>query len=154
VITLEIDNLELVGHAGAEGWLLGQGRRALEEIANRFGARGDVRVRLVGDEEMAAVHARTMNIPDTTDVLTFDVRDEGADERDIDADIFVCVDEAGRQARGRGHPLEREALLYIVHGVLHCLPGFDDVDEDDARRMHDVEDEILRAIGVGDVFRG
>jgi len=153
VISLDVEGLDLVGPAGAEGWLLGQGRRALEELATRFNLRGEVRVRVVRDDEMASLHARTMGIDETTDVLTFDfLSDEQEREGRIDADIVVCVDEAARHARGRGHAPERELLLYVVHGVLHCIPGFDDIEEADAHRMHETEDEILRAIGVGDVF--
>jgi len=48
-------------------------------------------------------------------------------------------------------PLRRELLLYVVHGVLHCL-GMDDHDEAAAAAMHRVEDAVLTAIGVGPVY--
>jgi probable rRNA maturation factor len=58
------------------------------------------------------------------------------------------VDEAGRQSAVRGHTVEQELLLYVVHGVLHCL-GHDDHDPDAAARMHAEEDRVLAAVGVG-----
>ncbi|MGP1310148.1 MAG: rRNA maturation RNase YbeY [Phycisphaerales bacterium] len=155
MIALEIDGLDLLGPGDAEGWLLGQGRRALEEAARRFSLEGEVRVRVVRDAEMAELHARTMHIDETTDVLTFDLLDgepEASRAGRIDADLVVCVDEAARQARQRGHGVERELLLYIVHGVLHCVPGYDDATEDGAAAMHTVEDAILETIGVGAVY--
>lgn len=104
-------------------------------------------VRLVGDVEMSAAHERYKGLAGTTDVLTFDLSDgEG-----LDADLLVCVDEARRQARARGHEEERELLLYVIHGVLHCL-GHDDGDEVAAARMHAEEDRVLTAIGVGVTF--
>ena len=47
--------------------------------------------------------------------------------------------------------MKKEALLYAVHGLLH-LCGFDDRTARDFDVMHQREDEILCAIGVGAVF--
>lgn len=108
----------------------------------------DVRVRLVADDEMADAHQRYADVPGTTDVLTFDLSGDG---RTLDVDIMVCVDEARRQGERLGHETRRELLLYIVHGVLHCL-GHDDHHDDDYRRMHDAEDRVLERLGVGRTF--
>ncbi len=125
-------------------------RRWLETTAAQAltatGAAGEVRARIVADEAMAAAHLKYSNIPGTTDVLTFDLRDDDSDA--LDVDLWVCVDEARRQAADRGHTVERELLLYILHGILHCL-GYDDHSEEDHRAMHAEEDRILTAIGVG-----
>jgi probable rRNA maturation factor len=130
------------------GWL----ERA---IAAAGSVSGEVRVRLVGDPEMAAAHERYAGIPGATDVLTFDMRDEEEDVEPaagtMDVDIWACVDEAARQAAARGIDLERELLLYCIHGVLHCL-GYDDHGDDAYARMHAEEDRILEAIGVGRTF--
>ncbi|MEQ9097477.1 MAG: rRNA maturation RNase YbeY [Phycisphaerales bacterium] len=122
-------------------------------VANRLGVEGELRIRVVDDDEMARAHERHMGDPTTTDVMTFDLA-EGAAERGapVDADLLVCLDEAARNARERGHAVERELLLYIVHGMLHCL-GHDDHDESSYQRMHALEDELLEAIGVGATFR-
>jgi probable rRNA maturation factor len=109
---------------------------------------GEVRVRVISDEEMTQAHERWMNDPTTTDVLTFDM---GTTDRRLDVDIVVCLDEAKRQADARGHEPERELLLYVVHAVLHCL-GHDDHDDEAAARMHRLEDATLKAIGVGATY--
>ncbi|MCA9300352.1 MAG: rRNA maturation RNase YbeY [Phycisphaerales bacterium] len=131
---------------GSLEWLRARSRAALGVLDTS----GEVRARIVHDDEMAAAHVRHLDIAGTTDVLTFDLRDD-PDERTLDVDLLICLDEARRQASARGHEPERELLLYIVHGVLHCL-GHDDHDEEDARRMHDLEDRTLEAIGVGVTF--
>lgn len=115
-------------------------------------ASGEVRARIVNDAEMAAAHQKYSGIAGTTDVLTFDLRDADSESGDpLDVDLWICADEARRHASERGHSVERELLLYIVHGILHCR-GYDDHDEADHRRMHLEEDRILAAIGVGATF--
>ncbi len=111
----------------------------------RMQTSGEVRIRLIDDNEMARCHQAHCDVPGTTDVITFDM----SDGRDVlDVDLLICVDEARRQSDLRGHPLEQELLLYAVHGMLHCL-GYDDHDESDAAAMHQREDDILTGIGVG-----
>ncbi|MBK7403518.1 MAG: rRNA maturation RNase YbeY [Phycisphaerales bacterium] len=110
---------------------------------------GEIRARLVDDQAMAAAHARWSGVPGTTDVLTFDLRDTA--EGPLDVDLLLCTDEAARQAAPRGHTVAREILLYLIHGVLHCL-GYDDHDEADAARMHAEEDRLLDAAGIGATY--
>jgi probable rRNA maturation factor len=108
----------------------------------------EVRVRIVRDAEMAEAHERYKGVPGTTDVLTFDLSSPGGP---LDADLLICSDEAARQAAPRGIPVAQELLLYIVHGMLHCL-SYDDVTPDGAAAMHAREDEVLEAIGVGATY--
>lgn len=113
---------------------------------------GEVRARVVADPQMADAHLRYSGVPGTTDVLTFDLSDPGAAAKNlVDADIYICADEARRQAAARGHSMEIELTLYTIHGILHCL-GFDDHDDDSFSIMHQKEDQVLTAIGVGPVF--
>lgn len=114
---------------------------------------GSVRVRIVDDAEMIEAHKRFCDLDTTTDVLTFDLasHDTAFHTKTLDTDLIVCADEARRQAQQRGHPITHELLLYVVHGVLHCL-GHDDHDHDAYARMHAREDELLTAAGIGPVF--
>lgn len=111
-----------------------------------LGLSGEVRVRLVDDERMTQEHGQALDDWTTTDVLTFDMREQAGDP--LDTDLFLCVDEAKRQGELRGHSVRDELLLYALHGVLHCV-GYDDHDDEDFAAMHAKEDELLRAIGVG-----
>lgn len=131
-------------------WLADRFAAALAVLgSNGEAGGGEVRVMVVDDAEMDAAHRRFSGVAGTTDVLTFDLRDDRAGP--LDTDLLVCVDEAARQAAGRGHDRARELLLYAVHGTLHCL-GEDDLDEAAAARMHGREDAVLAAIGVGATF--
>jgi probable rRNA maturation factor len=106
-------------------------------------------VLVVDDSRMIEFHRRHSGIASTTDVLTFELRQHPSDP--IEVDLVICADEASRRAAELNHSIERELLLYCVHGLLHCL-GYDDHDEPNWRRMHAREDEILAAIGVGATF--
>jgi probable rRNA maturation factor len=131
-------------------WLRRTAQAAIGQAAP--GLPGEVRVRIVDDAAMAAAHLKYSNVPGTTDVLTFDLTGgASAQGEPLDVDILACADEAGRQGAARGHSLERELLLYILHGVLHCL-GHDDHDDVAFATMHAEEDRILSAIGVGATF--
>ena len=131
-------------------WIAANLERAAALIAARENAAiARLNVLIVDDARMIALHESHSGDATTTDVLTFDLR---TDKRQpVEADIVICADEAASRAAELQHPIERELLLYCVHGVLHCL-GYDDHDEHSWRRMHALEDDILRDIGVGAVF--
>jgi probable rRNA maturation factor len=115
----------------------------------------EVRVTIVDDEAMTRLHADHMDDPATTDVLTFDLRDDHArrspTSHPLDVEIALCLDEAQRQSINRRHPLDAELLLYLVHALLHCL-GRDDRSEEDARAMRESEDNVFHALGLDPVF--
>ncbi len=122
----------------------------LRSVAARTGRPiARVTVQLIDDAVMRTLHHEHCNIDTTTDVLTFDATPN--ETSPVEVDIAVCVDEAGRQAEVRGHPIEHEVLLYALHGIMHCL-GYDDHDEADFAAMHAEEDRLLSLIGIGPVF--
>lgn len=158
----QLDLVDTTGRlqAPALAWLAKHIQAAARALSPQ-GLVGTVALRIVDDEHMCRLHAQFCDDPTTTDVLTFDHTqpDEGGGvlakpQEQISADIVVCLDEANRQSQARGgYPVERELLLYAVHGMLHCL-GEDDHDDAAFERMHAREDAVLEQIGVGRVFRG
>lgn len=149
-ITVEI--VDATGHLTKADlvWVHELAKRA----AGLLGVTGAISAKVVGDEEMAEVHADFCGVEGTTDVITFDLTDpeDGmAAKGVVEADLLLCYDEAERQAKSRGHEARRELLLYIIHGVLHCL-GHDDHDEAGYAKMHAEEDRLLGALGVGTTF--
>jgi rRNA maturation RNase YbeY len=104
----------------------------------------------VGDAHMSRLHEQFMAIAGPTDVLTFPL-DEDARGGVTAGEVVVCVPEARRRAKAHGVGVERELLLYALHGLLH-LSGYDDRTAPDFRRMHRTEDMILTQLGVGPVF--
>lgn len=147
-------------------------REAVESTLRRYGVpAARVSVAVVDDAHIARLNQRHLNHEGATDVLAFDLRDDGGAEDSIppppttdprgansatslrvDGEIIVSADTAARVAREQGLSFEAELALYVVHGTLHLL-GCDDNNEDAAARMHQLEDEILSAMGVGAVYR-
>ncbi len=132
-------------------------QEGIREALRRFEtASADVSVAVVSDTEIAELHEKYMNIKGATDVLAFDLARQphaGANGRHVEGEIVVSADTAKRRAEERAHPMAAELALYVVHGTLHLL-GMDDATEQEAMKMHKMEDEILTAIGVGRIYGG
>jgi probable rRNA maturation factor len=108
-------------------------------------------IALMDDARIAELNERYLGHSGPTDVLSFDLNPN--DQEGIDGQIAVSVETARREAQRRGHCVEAEVLLYCIHGTLHLL-GYDDLEPADAQRMHEMEDLILRDLGLGSVHGG
>ncbi|MDB6172166.1 MAG: ybeY [Chthoniobacteraceae bacterium] len=92
----------------------------------------EVDVAIVSDRVIARVHMDFMAVPGATDVITFE-----------HGEIVISAETARENAAHYGHAIEQELALYTVHGLLH-LNGFEDSTSRDFKRMHQVQDRILR----------
>lgn len=127
-------------------------RTNMKKLASLAGvADGQINLLLIDDSRMIQLHQQHMNLPTTTDVLSFDLRDDPGDP--VQADLAICLDEAKRQAKSRGHEWKMELLLYALHGMLHML-GHDDLTTKAYRAMHRREDELLQQAGFPPLFAG
>jgi len=100
----------------------------------------EVDVAVVGADEMAHLNRRYHGYVGATDVLSFDLSDDG--DAALSAQIIVCADVALEEAAKRGLRPQREMLLYVLHGLLHLL-GYDDTSRPKARRMQARQAELL-----------
>lgn len=124
------DNQTFIPRAGAAC------RRAAEAV---LGDRKVV-VALVDDKTIAEVHGRFLDDPTPTDVISFP-----------HGEIVVSAETAAREARSRGIAPLDELMLYVVHGSLH-LNGHDDKNPKSSARMRAAERQVLKKLGLGDVF--
>jgi len=108
--------------------------------AQEGAAISDVDLAVVSRSEIAAVNRRWAGRTGATDVVSFDLSD--ARTRGISAQLVVCGDIAAEQGRVRGCGVQRELMLYVVHGLLHLM-GYDDGAIRAAAKMHAREDELL-----------
>ena len=131
----------------AAGWLEHHVRRAARVLGV---AGGSVSLVLLPDDEMADAHARYLDVPAATDVITFDLGDGGEDGA-LDGELLLGLGVAARQAAERNHDTRLELLLYAVHGLLHLL-GEDDRTDAGYRRMHDRENRVLTELGFAPLF--
>jgi probable rRNA maturation factor len=120
-------------------FLLACARHAAKHIAGEI---GQINFVVVGDREMARLHRTYMNIRGTTDVLTFDLSERPA--RRVEGDVYICIDQARRQAAEYRVPIYHETARLAVHGVLH-LAGYDDHSDTQRAKMKALEDRSLLA---------
>jgi probable rRNA maturation factor len=116
-------------------------KRAILNLLSAEGAplTGEITVCFVTDREIKKLNKRFMRKNSPTDVLSFDLSGENSV---IMADIAVSADTAMRNARVYRTTPEKEALIYVVHGVLHAL-GYNDSTKRDIEIMRRKESEYV-----------
>jgi probable rRNA maturation factor len=127
-------------------------RTLVKAVCERFEVReAVVSIGIVNDAEMAQFNMRFLRHEGTTDCLSFDLSDSARPEDARLFDLIVNGELAAREAVRRGHGADAELALYVTHGLLHNL-GFNDTTAAQAKRMHRMEDEILKHLGYGLVY--
>ena len=107
----------------------------------------ELSIALVDEDEMAHLNNQYRGIDGPTDVLSFGCDDPcpaPGDEPITLGDVVIAPTVAERQAAERGHSVEHELDVLLVHGVLHLL-GYDHESADDAGAMAARESALLDA---------
>jgi len=127
-------------------------KKLVKAVCSRFKLpKAAVSVAIVGDGEIRRVNKQFLNCDSTTDCLSFNLSDNDTEGGSKSFELVVNGEMAVKEANLRGHSNEAELALYITHGLLHNL-GFDDSTQEQAKKMHDTEDEILQQLGYGLVY--
>jgi len=100
---------------------------------------GDISLALMTDGELAEIHAKFLDDPTPTDVITF----PGTDDGELAGEICVSAERAAIESAKRKRPFAHELTLYIVHGWLH-LAGMDDLTAPGRRAMRRGEKIAMR----------
>jgi rRNA maturation RNase YbeY len=104
----------------------------------------DLGINLVDAGEIARLNEHFLRHHGPTDVLAFDYGEPRRSDW-LHGDIFLCVDEAVRQARRFRSTWQEELVRYLIHGVLH-LRGYGDHHRSERHRMKQEEDRLLGAL--------
>jgi len=98
----------------------------IENILSSEKTNSGVDVILVDDNLMKKLNREFTKHDGTTDVLSFGMQEGKSDPVEFPGlgDVYVCLDQAKRQAEERRLKLEEEVALLVAHGVLHLL-GYD-----------------------------
>jgi probable rRNA maturation factor len=104
----------------------------------------DVSVTFIGDAAMADLHMRWMDLPGTTDVMSFPMDElrPGEQGEGVLGDIVIDPEVARRQALAAGHSTMDEILLLTVHGMLHLM-GFDHAQPQEKTEMFGYQRQLL-----------
>jgi probable rRNA maturation factor len=111
----------------------------------------EISINLVGRGRIKALNKKYLRKNRITDVLSFPLITDETDtklfqENDIIAlgDIFICLPVAKKQALKKGKDLDRQLALLTIHGFLHLL-GYDhEKSAEEATKMHQLQEEILK----------
>ena len=99
-----------------------------------LGRLGEVEISVVSDRVIAQVHRRFLNVPGSTDVITFG-----------HGEIVLSATTAVRQAQENSEDCNREVARYIIHGLLH-LNGHEDTTPAAADEMWRAQEMILQSV--------
>jgi probable rRNA maturation factor len=83
-----------------------------------------------------------------TDVLSFPY--SAANAKKLEGELVVGAQIALEQAAERGHDVQVELALYVIHGLLH-LCGYGDKSPDDEKEMRERERHYLGVVGLPDI---
>jgi probable rRNA maturation factor len=105
-------------------------------------------IRITDDQEIRSLNNQYRGLDKATDVLSFpaDFTDPDIDSRYL-GDIVISFTRAEEQAVKRGHQVEEELQLLVVHGILHLL-DYDHADPDEKDRMWTLQNRILSKLGL------
>ena len=115
--------------------------------------RGELTVRIVDENESAALNSRYRGKKGATNVLSFPAEPPppGAEELLPFGDVVVCAGVVEREAREQGKPLAAHWAHMVVHGTLH-LQGYDHERAKDATVMEARERALLAKLGFPDPY--
>lgn len=137
-----------------EGWTVPKGR-ALRAWARAAltGRRTEaaLTVRVVGEEEGAALNARFRGEDGPTNVLSFASEGIEAIDPAFLGDVVICAPLVIHEAREQRKAVQAHWAHLVVHGVLHLL-GFDHDRQRQAAQMEGLEIEILARLGFSDPY--
>jgi probable rRNA maturation factor len=108
----------------------------------------EISVAFVDNPTIHRLNKRYLNHDEPTDVLSFPLSDASA--RKLAGELVVGVEVAKEQAERRGHDVQAELALYVIHGLLH-LCGYDDKSDVTAARMRERERHYLGQAGLPNI---
>jgi probable rRNA maturation factor len=111
-------------------------------------ADAEVSVAFVDNPTIHALNKRYLDHDEPTDVLSFPLSEPNA--KRLAGELVIGAEVALAQAKERGHDVQEELALYVIHGLLH-LCGYDDKSDDAARAMRERERHYLRVLGLPDI---
>jgi probable rRNA maturation factor len=111
-------------------------------------AESSISLAFVDNATIHRLNKQFLNHDEPTDVLSFPL--SGPSAKTLEGELILGAEVAKEQAEKRGHDVQTELSLYVVHGLLH-LVGFDDSTDAAAKAMRERERHYLGRLGLPDV---
>ena len=111
-------------------------------------ADAEISLAFVDNATIHALNKRYLDHDEPTDVLSFPLSEPGA--KKLAGELVIGAEVAQAAARERGHDVQAELALYVIHGLLH-LCGLDDNTDEGAAQMRQRERHYLNVVGLPDI---
>lgn len=111
-------------------------------------AESEISLAFVDNLTIHRLNMRYLQHDEPTDVLSFPLSDPSA--KKLSGELVIGAEVAKAQAEERGHDVQAELALYVIHGLLH-LCGYDDKSDVAEKRMRERERHYLRQLGLPDI---
>lgn len=108
----------------------------------------EISIAFVDNPTIHQLNVRYLNHDEPTDILTFPLSGPGA--KTLQGELVIGAEVAKAEAEDRGHDIQVELALYVIHGLLH-LCGEDDKSAEDSRSMRERERHYLTKLGLPDI---
>lgn len=95
-------------------------------------------INFVTTSEITELNEKYLDHYYSTDIITFDYSENG---KEIDAEIFISIDDAESNSRKYKVHFKNEVTRLIIHGILHLL-GYDDQQKKNKIIMKQVENDL------------
>jgi probable rRNA maturation factor len=135
-------------HSPQEGVPIDRGR--MREIARAVMdgegiAEYEISLAFVDNTTIHRLNKQYLDHDEPTDVLTFPY--SAANAKKLEGELILGAEVASEQAAERGHEVQAELVLYVIHGLLH-LCGYDDKSSQAEKEMRGRERHYLAALGL------
>ncbi|MBI3408822.1 MAG: rRNA maturation RNase YbeY [Planctomycetes bacterium] len=105
----------------------------------------EISLAFVDNVTIHRLNKRFLDHDEPTDVLTFPLSDAHA--KRLAGELVIGAEVALAEAQARGHDVQTELALYVIHGLLH-LCGYNDKSANDAAAMRERERYYLAQLGL------
>jgi probable rRNA maturation factor len=120
-------------------------------LAGEQVADAEISLAFVDNPTIHRLNQRYLQHDEPTDVLSFPLSEPGGAR--LAGELVIGAEVAAAQAAARGHDVQAELALYVIHGLLH-LCGHDDHDDAAAAAMRQRERHYLHQLGLPDIAPG
>lgn len=108
----------------------------------------EISLAFVDNATIHQLNKRFLQHDEPTDVLSFPLSEPAS--KTLAGELVIGVEVAQRESSERGHDVQAELALYVIHGLLH-LCGEDDKIPEAAQHMHQRERYYLTTLGLPDI---
>jgi probable rRNA maturation factor len=108
----------------------------------------EVSLAFVDNPTIHRLNMRYLKHDEPTDVLSFPLTAPSA--KRLSGELVIGAEVAKAVAEERGHDVQAELALYVIHGLLH-LCGYGDETNAAAKEMRELERHYLRELGLPDI---